>query len=152
MCSLFETPGRTYLDHLGLSDHPLSWEIVQDLDDAILSAAEQVIAERSTRDPVMRAMLSPRYALWERVDIPIEHARLGMWIEGWVPHGNGYTRTEINGQISTITDRWITVVRHDSGLDRPVQGTVEREAWSYVRAVLPVPLDAATLTEDRPGY
>jgi hypothetical protein len=149
VCGLADSPGHSYAAYLDLSGYPDVDRLVEHLDDAILDACEQVVAEFRAEDPTLRAMLSPRYALWEHVRVPFDQVRVGMWLAGSVPHPSGHGTARVEGRVLRVTEHWVSLGDGDDGR---VTASVGRDDVAHVHAVVPVPLDAATLTEDRPGY
>ena len=142
------TPGEQYLAFVDLpdDDYPAAGQLRRDLDEAIMDAAEQVLAEWRRRDPLLRALLA-------------DGAALNTWATyqaGQVPAGT-LIRVTRNGNVWEGRATGETFVRYYStaevridwkvrfGFAEPtITPTAEVEAW----VPLPVDLSAVLLNLD----
>ncbi len=146
------TPGEQYLAFIDLpEDHyPAVGDLRAELDDAIMTAAELVIAERKRRDPLLRALLADGAVLntWARYpagQLPAgTEIRLTNSYGAWQGRVTGGTRVRYSTEEVRIN--WTKRAVNQGGYEPTVKPDTEVDAW------VPVPCDLSAVLAALDGY
>lgn len=139
------TPGEQYLAFIDLDTdyYPAAQELREDLDDAIMEAAELVIAERKLRDPLLRALLADGAALNIWAPYPAGQLPAGAEIRvsntygTWEGRTTGETYTRYSAEEVRVT--WQVRAVNRLGAEPTVLPDTEVDAW------VPLPCDLSAV-------
>lgn len=146
------TPGEQYLAYIDLpEDHyPAAGRLRDDLDDAIMTAAEMVIAEWKSRDPLLRALLHEECVLNTWAPYPAGQLPAGTEIRltnsygKW--QGTATGGTHVRYSTEEVRVSWTVRAVGQVGYEPTVEPTTEVDAW------VPIPCDLSAVLASIDGY
>jgi hypothetical protein len=146
------TAGEQYLHFIGFPHdyYPNNRGLLNDLDDAILSAVEEVLAEHGRRDPLLRALLHDDCALNTWATYPAGDLPPGTDIQvtnsygRWEGRTTGETRNPYGTEHLRIT--WTVYPVNQFGAEPTIDADTDVSAW------VPLPCDLSAVLAAIDGY
>jgi hypothetical protein len=130
--------GLSFLDYIGLPDwYGDRGQMALDVDDALLEAAEAVVAEWSARDPLVGVALDGRWDLWTWHRYPIADLPVGTRIRSrdWEGVIAPMSRSDQEWHVGEVFIQWASGTGYQPNAYRQHSETVD--------ARVPVPVDLA---------